>query len=301
MRVHVIVNPAAGRNDPILNVLNRVFEPAGVAWDVSVTHVAGDACRYATQAAEAGVDVVVVYGGDGTVREVAGVLQGSDIPLAILPGGTANLTAIELGLPRNIWRAARLITGEHDLRLIDVGMANGEAFLVAAATGLIARVMDEAGREMKNRLGPAAYYLIGLRELGRPERARYRLTLDGKTVEQGGIACLIANSGSVGISGLSVPAAANLSDGLLHVVVFPGADLLTVGATVIDAVGLQELAAALPRWTATEVVLEAAPVETITCDGDITGRTPVTARILHNVLKVIVPRRVFPVRPDSSL
>ena len=87
-KVHVIINPAAGHDEPILNVLNHVFHPAGVEWDNSLTHQSGDATRLAAEAAASGVDLVAAYGGDGTQMEVANGLMGTGVPQAILPGGT---------------------------------------------------------------------------------------------------------------------------------------------------------------------------------------------------------------------
>lgn len=91
--VHVVINPAAGHDEPILNVLNHVFHPAGVVWDISLTQKTGDATHLAAEAAASGVDMVAAYGGDGTQMEVANGLLGSGIPLAILPGGSGNARA----------------------------------------------------------------------------------------------------------------------------------------------------------------------------------------------------------------
>ncbi len=113
-RVRVIINPAAGQDEPVLGILNSVFHPAGVEWDVAITLKAGDAKRFAQQAVEEGIEVVAVYGGDGTVAEVASGLIGSEVPLAIFPGGTANVMSVELGISQRpggsvragLWRRA---------------------------------------------------------------------------------------------------------------------------------------------------------------------------------------------------
>ena len=93
-RVQVIINPTAGQDQAILGTLNRVFHDADITWDVSITNKAGDARRFARAAVEAGVDIVAAYGGDGTVMEVATGLIGSTVPLAIFPGGTANVMSL---------------------------------------------------------------------------------------------------------------------------------------------------------------------------------------------------------------
>jgi diacylglycerol kinase (ATP) len=102
-RLHVIINPASGRPKPILHTLNTVCHRLDVEWDISLTKKRGDVSRFAHEAAVSGVDVVAVYGGDGSVMEAGQGLIGSQVPLAILPGGSANLMSIELGSPK-IWK-----------------------------------------------------------------------------------------------------------------------------------------------------------------------------------------------------
>ena len=106
-RIHVVINPAAGHDEPILNVLNSVFRPAGVKWDVSITQDSGDATRLTKEAVALGVDLVAGYGGDGTQMEVANGLLDSGIPQAILPGGTGNAMAHDLKVPLNLKTARR--------------------------------------------------------------------------------------------------------------------------------------------------------------------------------------------------
>jgi hypothetical protein len=91
MRVHVVINPGSGQPQPVLHTLNTVFRAAGVEWDASLTHQSGDARIQARDAAAAGVDVVAVYGGDGTVMEVAEGVEGTAALLGVLPGGTASI------------------------------------------------------------------------------------------------------------------------------------------------------------------------------------------------------------------
>ena len=88
--VEVIVNPASGKNRPILNTLNDIFRQYDIQWNISITHQEGDGERLAQQALEKNPDLVMVYGGDGTVMEVVNGIGDSDTPLVILPGGTGN-------------------------------------------------------------------------------------------------------------------------------------------------------------------------------------------------------------------
>src|SRR5215207_3942558 len=100
--LRIIINPASGQDAPVLSVINRAFLTADVDWDVAITRKDGDGTRLAQQAVAEGVDMVGVYGGDGTVMDVGCGLVGSDVPLAILPGGTANVLSVEMGIPTDL-------------------------------------------------------------------------------------------------------------------------------------------------------------------------------------------------------
>jgi diacylglycerol kinase family enzyme len=127
--VQVIINPTAGQDQSILGVLNRVFHDAGIRWDVSITNQAGDARRLARAAVEAGVDVVAAYGGDGTVMEVASGLIGTTVPLAIFPGGTANVMSLELGISSDLAEASALVCNEECAVVpIDMGQLGDDAY-----------------------------------------------------------------------------------------------------------------------------------------------------------------------------
>ena len=120
-RIHIVINLGSGKPKPILHTLNAVFRPRDIDWEISLTRKSGDAERFARQAAENGADIVAAYGGDGTVMEVARGLMGLETPLAIFPGGTANLMAVELGIPKDLSKAAGLAVDEHSvIHSIDV-------------------------------------------------------------------------------------------------------------------------------------------------------------------------------------
>ena len=89
-KIHVVINPASGKDEPILNTINDVFHEYGVDWDVSVTKKYGDATEQAKAAITAGADLVTGYGGDGTQHEIANAVLGTDTVMGILPGGTGN-------------------------------------------------------------------------------------------------------------------------------------------------------------------------------------------------------------------
>lgn len=288
-RVHVIINPAAGPDRPILNTLNAVFQPAGIDWDVSITQKAGDATQQAEDAAAAGVDAIAVYGGDGTVMEVASGLVGTDVPLAILPGGTANVMSVELGIPADLAEAAILICRSANIRAVDMGQVNEHRFLLRAGIGFEAAMIEGADRELKDRVGSLAYALSALRAMRNPQIAHYHLTLDGQDVETEGVTCIIANSGNLGVPGLSLAPTIDVSDGLLDVVIIRKADIASILSVAASVVRLDETAEPLQHWQVQEVSVVAEPPQTVQGDGEVLGRTPVSVAILPQAVRVVVP------------
>jgi len=126
-RVHVVINPASGRDEPILNTLNDVFHQYGVDWDVSITKKYGDAATQAKAALAGGADLVVGYGGDGTQHEIANAVleaadaHGTPARMGILPGGTGNGFARELAVPGKLREAVEVLCASTRTRSIDVG------------------------------------------------------------------------------------------------------------------------------------------------------------------------------------
>lgn len=293
--VFVVINPAAGQDRPILGTLNRAFQAAGINWDIGLTKQAGDAQRLARAAIVAGADAVGVYGGDGTVMEVASGLSGSGIPLAIFPGGTANIMSVELGIPGDLEQAVALVCSDaRQVRTIDMGRvrssggASGrdQMFLLRLSIGYFARMTEGAAREAKNRMGVLAYALSALGALPQAEVSHYRITVDGEVVETEGVTCVIANSGALGVPGLKLSWQVSVSDGLLDVVVMRNADLLEAAKVIANSLsGVENL----PHWQGREISLHADPAQPIECDGEMIDPTPVSVSIVPDALRVIVP------------
>ncbi len=296
-RIHIIVNPASGQDRPVLSILNDAFHDSGVEWEVMVTQATGDGRRYALAALAAGVDVVGVYGGDGTVGEVAGALVGTDLPLAIFPGGTANVMSVELGIPSDPAEACALISRSTGVvRAIDVGRMGDQYFLTRLGMGLEATIIQQTDRAQKDRMGWLAYALNGLRELANPNPARYQITLDGQVIETEGLVCMVANSGILspnsgipGRSTLSFAPNVSISDGLLDVLVIRSGDLPSLFSVAASIMAGNEDAARLLHWQGQAVSVVADPPQTIQLDGELVGDTPLSALILPLALKVIVP------------
>jgi YegS/Rv2252/BmrU family lipid kinase len=289
-RIHVVINPGSGKPKPILHTLNTVFRPRDIEWEISLTQKSGDAERFARQAAENGVDIVAAYGGDGTVMEVARGIMGLETPLAIFPGGTANLMAVELGIPKDLAKAAELAVDEHSaIHSIDVGRTESGYFLLRVGMGFPARKVEYADRELKDRYGVMAYTLAALRAIKAQNEANYHLTVDGKSFSVRTRACEVYNAGNMGIPGTSPVPGISVEDGLLDLVVLRekvSQSLLTHDIEHSIRPG-DEL---FDHWQARQIRIESDPPQPVQIDGEMVGTTPVTIDILPRAIRVIAPR-----------
>ena len=171
--------------------LRRILAAEGVAdplwYEVEKSR---DAPKYARRAMARGADVMFVWGGDGTVQRCIDAVAGTGVAVAILPAGTANLLAANLGVPHDLGGAVQV--GLHgDRRRLDTGSVNGERFTVMAGAGFDARVISDADRGAKDRLGRGAYVVTGIRNLG-ARRVRATVEVDGKHFFKGTVADKLA-------------------------------------------------------------------------------------------------------------
>lgn len=292
-RVQVIVNPAAGRDEAILAVLNEVFTGAGYKWDLTLTTADGDTAELARGVGEGDVDVVAAYGGDDTITAVAAGLQGLGVPMAILPGGTANILAQDLGIPNDLREAASLIVEGGTRRCLDLGRVGERYFSNRVSTGLLASMVIGAEREAKNRFGELAYAFKGLQAvLGEQQNSLYRVEVDGEMHESEGVASFIANTGNVSIPGVSFAPTVLLDDGLLDVLVIRRLDADTIVSLVASAADMSDAHETLPYWQGREITVTVDPPHPAAIDGEELGQTPVTATVVPAAIEVIVPLAV---------
>jgi diacylglycerol kinase (ATP) len=288
--IHVIINPVARQDRPVLAILNSIFHAAGIDWDVFITKNPGDARRLAQAAVVAGVDVVAVYGGDGTVMEAVSGLVGTEVPLAIFPGGTANVLSVELGIPGDLAEACALVCSDESvIRKVDLGQVGDDYFLLSVGVGFAAAVVEGADRESKHRFGMLAYWLSGFQALREPAMAHYRLTLDGQQIDTEGITCMIANSGNLGQLGLKLDPSIDVSDGLLDVIVIRRGDLGAFLLVAAHVVARNDAAEPIQHWQAHEISLAVDPPQTVQIDGEILGKAPLHVKVLPQAARIIVP------------
>jgi len=289
-RILVVINPASGQDQYILNTVNRVFREAEIDWDVAITQKSGDATRFAAKAAAEGADVVAAYGGDGSVMEVAEGLMGTNVPLAILPGGTANLMSVELGIPRKLEDAARVACSPSSVvRQVDMGQADEHKFMLRVGIGFPAEKVILADRNLKDKFGLAAYTIAAFKAMGTSQVARFKLELDGENFEVDGIACRVDNSSNIGVPDVSLVASTDVSDGYLDVLVWRDKDLATLSSLAAGVLQKETINEAFQHWRAKEITIQSDPPQPIQGDGEVWGKTPISMRVLPNAMHVLVP------------
>jgi diacylglycerol kinase (ATP) len=167
------------------------------------------------EAVDQGADLIFVWGGDGMVQRCVDALSERDATVAIIPAGTANLFASNVGIPKHLEAAVGLgLEGER--RQFDVGRINGERFAVMAGLGFDARVIGGADRKMKGRLGRSAYILSAIRCL-RMKPFKARIDVDGETWYEGKATCILFGNVGKAFGGIEIFDEARTDDGLLEI------------------------------------------------------------------------------------
>ena len=170
--------------------------------------------KRARQAMAKGADLIFVWGGDGTVQRCIDAVAGTDTVLAILPAGTANLLATNLGIPQDVSKAVQIgLNGER--RALDTGTINGEHFAVGAGAGLDALMIRDADAGLKDRIGRASYLWTGARNLA-ASPVKVTVDVDGRRLHKGEITCVLVGNIKDVLGGVEVLAGSRPDDGLLE-------------------------------------------------------------------------------------
>ncbi len=259
---------------------------------VVATTVDSPGTEQARSAVAAGADLVLAWGGDGTVNAVAGGLAGSGVPLGILPAGTGNLLARNVGVPLGLRDAATVaLTGrDRAVDLLELGLGGRVTTCsVMAGIGLDAVLID-APENLKNVIGPTAYVVNGIRALGH-RTTRFGVAVDGGPPHwYSAKSVLVVNVGGL-VAGLDVAPEAEVADGLLHVIVLPLGTPLDLARTAGDlALRRARDDRSRRHFAGRSVVVVSRESQPRQVDGDVIddGRR-LEARVLPGALLVRVP------------
>jgi YegS/Rv2252/BmrU family lipid kinase len=273
------------------------LEAAGWTVEASVVSRKKALRRHAAAAVSAGMDVVVAVGGDGAVLQVVQRVGGSPTALAIIPMGTGNLLATNLGIPRAREAAVEAILGG-DRRSIDLGHASVRGkerlFSVACGIGFDAEVMRATTRRGKSRWGRLAYVASAVAKSGRVRDVEHLVTVDGSERRMPAMQVFLAN-----FAGAGLPIKPRLpiepDDGVLDLVVLRAPGRVRAVAAAWDALRQSSVGRShtgrVYRARVKNARIDTSPARLVEVDGSVLGKTPVTISVRPNALTVLVPRR----------
>jgi len=280
----LIINPSAGggRAMKMLPEVERQF----------------DARRMKTRSVEHGVDLAldaiegreipVVMSGDGLIGAVGGAMVGVDCPLGLIPAGRGNDLARGLGIPTDVPEAVRCLDFGFE-RLIDVGDANGERYLGIASVGFDSEA-NRIANDAKFLKGTLVYAYAALRALISWKPERFALVERGVQSRYTGYTIAVANNGFYG-GGMNVAPDAELSDGLLDVVVVGDAPKLRFLMDLPKVFrGTHVKNEEIKAWQTTSIEVRASKPLVVYADGDPLTTLPAKIRVLPSALSVIVPK-----------
>lgn len=235
MRVQLIANPVAGQGAlSLIAQAERHLRAAGAEVQLFLTTGRGDAQNFAAQAVPGGFDRIVVAGGDGTVNEVVNGMGADSPPLAILPLGTTNVLALEIGLPQSFAAACDLAVGGRP-SLIHLGLAGERRFVLMAGVGFDAAVVRGVNLRLKRLMGKGAYAVSALRAWLRPQDRSFELVDERGQIHRG-YGAIISNARCYGGRFTMTPQASLLADWLeVCLIVRPGRlALLRAGVALLS-------------------------------------------------------------------
>lgn len=287
-RILAVFNPAAGRTRGahfarVVEALRR----HGCAVTIMETESRGHAETIARAASDETYDVLAAAGGDGTINEIVNGLCGRALALGIIPLGTANVLAREIGLGRSAEAVARTLAFG-PVREIHLGRANGRCFVMMAGIGFDANVVSRVSLRLKRRLGPLAYIWQGARQAVTERFEPCHVTIDGTA--SSAISVVACKGRRYGGPFIAAPGA-SLNQGQFHVLLMKGQGWFSV-----LRYGLALVFGRVTVWPDVQLVVgrdivvsgrEGQPVQ---ADGDIVAHLPVHIVIDPSPLRLIYPR-----------
>ena len=305
MKAHIILNPAAGARDFHRHLNTAVEYLCQQGWDVTrlETQAKGDATRLARQAADAASDVAIAVGGDGTINEVVNGLAGSQTALGIIPAGTANVYAADVGIP--IWNplrpnavrlAAEIIhTGQRrafDLGRVTLPGGKQRYFFMWCGVGLDAAISQEVRSEDTRRLGVAAWAIAGVMVAVNFMGTRGRVRVDGQAGRKRVLWAVFSNGQLYGRVWRIAPDA-KMDDGLLDLTVFEGYGVpstlrhlagLTLGQYARDPM--------VHFYRGRSFAIETRKPLPVHVDAEPVGTTPIHVNVAPHAIRVVLPQKL---------
>ncbi|GCE17892.1 diacylglycerol/lipid kinase family protein [Dictyobacter kobayashii] len=294
----LIANPTSGsytfHAHQIENIVSTLRKQGWQA-ELKLTRAGGDAKRLASEAVQQKIDVVIAIGGDGTIHEIIQGLAGSETALGVLPSGTVNVWAREVGIPLDLNGACNILLNGQTRR-IDLGKIQDRYFLLMVGIGVDGEVTQAVEKKPVKRLGVVGYLLVAAWWGARYPAFRATVTLGGQTIKVNALQVIIGNTQLYG-GAMKYTWRAKCDDGLLDLCVIRRQSLLRRGAVLIDFLLRRHQRRQWVRYETGETIkLTTTEAVAIQVDGEPLGHTstseeePTLLSVAPQALKVIVPR-----------
>lgn len=288
-KVAVIVNPATrGDARRTIDVIIATAPP-----DVQVRAFVTERKGHALELAEAladWADMLVAVGGDGTVGEVADVARRTGVPLGIIPGGSTNIVARELGIPTNTQDAVGLLFANNALTKIDAGLCGDRTFLHMAGAGIDSLLFDLADPVLKRKVGWLAYLPAALQAMTRPMATYTIRSAERELIRVKSPLVMIANGSSVIAPQLQLDTRIRIDDGRLDVAVITATRPDELARVIARMATRQMFSSPLVEWfTTTSLTIESEQPMALQLDGDVALYTPATFSVVHKAVPIVVP------------
>jgi diacylglycerol kinase (ATP) len=292
-RVFVVINARSGNSSPqeVRRALSSRRMGGSTGCEIHETIEDEDILATVRKAVEGGCDLIVAAGGDGTVSAVANGVVGSTARMGIIPLGTTNVLARELGIPLDLDEACALLAGPNRTTDIDVMRVGDKHYVTQIGIGVDALMIRDTPDEHKRWLGVAAYLWTAISRLIGFRLRRFSISADGRHARPRCLQVVLANCGTLGASGLRWGPDVRVDDGRIDVCILRARtllDYLSVGISVLlgrhrEDPNIQYLTAERVVSVSTDRPL---PVQG---DGEVIGETPIEVQVVPRALRVVVP------------
>lgn len=292
-KVFAVQNPVAGTQsaEVVSRKLQGFFNRVGWQHHIYQTQQGDDVTAVSRSAAKEGYDLFVAAGGDGTISAVATGISEDQIPLGIVPVGTGNGLARDLRIPLSLDKALEVIYNRPAIKILDAIQVGERYQLLNLSVGLTPKAMENTDRNEKKQIGRLAYFLAGIRILGGVQPNTYYLEIDGAKHKVQASEVLLLNSMNLGDTGRMLQLDIHNDDGRLDLFVIESKtsiDYLRAAMNVLLRRENEE--PDVQRFEVRNgVKIRGNRRLLVQADGDIIGYTPVSARLVEKVVRVIAP------------
>lgn len=287
--IRIVYNPRSARKrERRFQAVLAHLRDTGHDYDILSTSRAGDAARFVRETQPGGADIVAIAGGDGTINDAIQGVGPHTPPLGLIPLGTANVLAHELGIGTQPHRIASALTGS-TTKAVRPGLVNGHRFMMMAGVGLDAQVVSGLHRTVKNRFGKAAYLIEVMRTLSQWSCPPIEI-LAGDDGSKTAASVIVSRGKRYGGTFLLAPGC-DLERPQFQLTLFPPGGAFSVFARfLLIPAGLLGRSGLVEQVLVDSLEIAGPAGEPLQADGDIVARLPARLSLCDQVIEILVPR-----------